>query len=170
MRNTWRTTKLAEKSRSIARTELGETSEKATASNKRGAWWWNQEVQEKLKNKRKAEKAWDTTRDDASKLAYKTARKEAKREVAKTRNKKYEKLYERLETRDGQKELFKIVKQRDGQSKDVQQVKVIKSNNEEMFVEEKKVKQRWKEYFEKLLNQENPRERRKRKTEKREGR
>ena len=33
-------------------------------------------------------------------------------------------------------------------------------------MEEKKVKQRWKEYFEKLLNQENPGEKRKMRTEK----
>ena len=32
-------------------------------------------------------------------------------------------------------------------------------------MEEEKVKQRWKEYFDNLLNQENPRERRKMKTE-----
>ena len=39
------------------------------------------EVQ-KLKDKKKAKKAWDTIRDDASKLAYKNARKKAKREVS----------------------------------------------------------------------------------------
>ena len=47
-------------------------------------------------------------------------------------------------------------------------VREMKSNNGEILVEETKVKQRWKEYFEKLLNQENPRERRKTRTEKRE--
>ena len=86
--------------------------------------------------------------------------------MAKARNKEYEKLYERLETRYSQNELFKIAKQIDRQSKDVQQVKVIKSNNGKVLVEETKVKQRWKEYFEKLLHQENPRERRKIRTEK----
>jgi hypothetical protein len=43
-------------------------------------------------------------------------------------------------------------------SKDVQQVKVIKNEKGEVLMEEKLVKQRWKEYFDKLLNQENPRE------------
>ena len=62
-------------------------------------------------------------------------------------------MYERLEKRDGQNELFKIAKQRDRQSKDVHQVKVIKSNYGEILLEEMKVKQRWKEYFEQLLIQ-----------------
>ena len=94
-------------------------------------------------------------RDDASKLAYKTAKKQAKREVAKARNKAYEELYEKLETKEGENELFKIAKQRNRQSKDVQQVRVIKSKTGEILIKEEKVKQRWKEYFYDLLNQEN---------------
>ena len=72
--------------------ELGEASGKVRSAGRRETWWWNQEVQEKLNDKRKAKKVWDTIRDDASKLAYKTARKQAKREVAKAKNKAYEKL------------------------------------------------------------------------------
>ena len=96
--------------RSIARRELGKTSGKLSTTGRRETWWWNQDVQEKLKNKKKAKKAWDTIRDDASKLAYKTARKQAKKEVAKTKNKSYEELYEELETKEGKNEVFKIAK------------------------------------------------------------
>ena len=69
----------------IARMELGKTSEKVSTAGRRETWWLNQEVQEKLKNKRKAKKVWDVNRDDASKLAYTTARKQAKREMAKAK-------------------------------------------------------------------------------------
>ena len=62
--------------------------------------------------------------------------------MAKARNKVYEKRYERLETRDRQNELFKIAKQRDRQSKDVHQVRMIESDNWEILMEETKVKQR----------------------------
>ena len=130
----------------IARMELGETSGKISTAGRRETWWWNQEVQEKLKDKRNAKKVWDTVRDDASKLAYKTARKQAKREVAKARNKAYEKLYKKQETKEGENEVFKIAKQKNRQSKDVQQVRVIKSKTGEILTEEKKGKQRWKEY------------------------
>ena len=74
---------------SIARMELGKTSGKDSTAGRRETWWWNQEVQVKLKDKRKAKKVWNTIRDDASKLAYKTAREQAKREVTKARNKAY---------------------------------------------------------------------------------
>ena len=65
-----------------------------------------------------------------------------------------------METKKGENEVFKIAKQRNRQSKDVQQVRVIKSKTGEILMEEEKVKQRWKEYFDNLLNQENPREKR----------
>ena len=81
------------------------------------------------------------------------------------KNKTYEELYEKLETKEGENELFKIAKQRNRQSNDVQQVRVIKSKTGEILMEEEKVKQRWKEYFNDLLNQENPRERREMRTE-----
>ena len=162
----WQT--IAEMIRSIARKELGETSGKVSTEGRQETWWWNQEVQEKLKEKKKAKKAWDTIRDDASKLAYKTAIKQAKKEVAKARNKAYEELYEKLETKEGENEVFKIAKQKNRQSKDVQQIRVIKSKTGEILMEEEKVKQRWKEYFDNLLNHENPRERRETRTEERE--
>ena len=111
---------------SIARRKLGETSGNVSTVGGRETWWWNQEVQEKLKDKKKAKKAWDTIRDDANKLAYKTARKQTKREVAKARNKVYEELYEKLDTKEGENGVLKIAKQRNRQSKDV--LRTSKSN------------------------------------------
>ena len=99
---------------------------KVSTAGRRETWWWNQEVQEKLKDKKKAKKAWDTIRDDASKLAYKTARNQAKREVTKARNKTYEELYEKLEIKERENEVFKIAKQR----KTKQGCSTSKSNQE----------------------------------------
>ena len=41
---------------SIARIELDETLGKVSTAGRRETWWWNQEVQEKLKDKRKAKR------------------------------------------------------------------------------------------------------------------
>ena len=49
-------------------------------------------------------------------------------------------------------ELFKITKQRDRQGKDVHQVRVINNKDGEILVEEQKVKRRWKEYYDDILN------------------
>ena len=63
-----------------------------------------------------------------------------------------------LETKEGVNGVFQIAKQRNKNGQDVQQV--VKSECGEVLVEDQRVQQRWKEYFEDLLNQENPRERR----------
>ena len=44
--------RIAEMVRSIARRELGKTSGKVSTAGRRETWWWNQEVQEKLKDKK----------------------------------------------------------------------------------------------------------------------
>ena len=86
---------------SIARMELGETSGKISTAGRRETWWWNQEVQEKLKGKRKAKKIWVPSEMMQASWPIKLQKKQTKREVAKERNKAYEELYEKLETKKG---------------------------------------------------------------------
>ena len=70
----------------------------------------------------------------------------------------YDDLYARLETKEGEKELYRLARQRDRAEKDVQHVRVIKDENGNVMVNSEAVLKRWKEYFEKLMNEENNRE------------
>ena len=67
----------------------------------------------------------------------------------------YDNLYERLETKEGKKELYRLARQRDRAGKDVQHVRVIKDENGNVMINPEAVLKRWKEYFEKLMNEEN---------------
>jgi len=50
----------------------------------RDTWWWSEDVQGAVKNKKEAFKSWQKVRHDASlKAVYKKAGKETKRVVAK---------------------------------------------------------------------------------------
>ena len=82
---------------------------------------------------------------------------DAKKMVAKARQERYQKLYNDMLTKKGQKDVFRIAKQRDVSSKDVQAVKMMKDEHERVITSEKEVKERRKEYFTKLLNEENER-------------
>ena len=53
-----------------------------------------------------------------------------------------------------------LARQRDRAGKDVQHVRVIKNENGNVMANSEAVLKRWKEYFEKLMNEENNRERR----------
>ena len=142
--------------RETAKTVLGVTS--CSGKPDKETWWWNKEVQESIKNKKEAKKVFDRTGQEAHWEEYVSRRKEAKREVAKAKEDAYKDLYAKLETKEGEKDLFRIAKQRDKASKDIQHVRVIKDATGELLTGESEVLERWKRYFESLMNTENPRE------------
>ena len=65
----------------------------------------------------------------------------------------YDNLYARLKTKEGEKVLYKLGRQRNRAGKDVQHVRVIKDENGNVMVNSELV-----EYFEKLMNEENNRD------------
>ena len=65
-----------------------------------------------------------------------------------------------METIEGEKELYRLARQRDRAGKDVQDVRVMKDENGNVMISSEAVLNRWKEYFEKLINEENDREQR----------
>ena len=66
----------------------------------------------------------------------------------------YDDLYARLETKEGEKEFYRLARQRERSGKDVQHVRVIKDENNNIMVNSEAVLKRWKEYFEKLIKEE----------------
>uniref|UniRef100_A0A3B3I9A4 ribonuclease H n=1 Tax=Oryzias latipes TaxID=8090 RepID=A0A3B3I9A4_ORYLA len=123
-------------------------------------WWWNEEVQECVQRKRLAKKKWDVERTEECRQEYKEAQRRVKREVAKAKQKAYDELYDRLDTKEGEKDLYRLARQRDRDGKDVLQIRVIKDRDGKVLTTQESVQKRWKEYFEELMNVENDRERR----------
>ncbi|KAK3552523.1 hypothetical protein QTP86_013248 [Hemibagrus guttatus] len=123
-------------------------------------WWWNEEVEDSIQRKRLAKKKWDMDRTEENRQEYKELQRRVKREVSKAKQKAYDELYTRLDTREGEKDLCRLARQRDRDGKDVQQVRVIKDRDGRVLTSEESVQRRWKEYFEELMNKENEREKR----------
>ena len=140
--------------------KTAETVQEVTFGKRKGdkeTWWWNEELQESIKKKKEAKKAWDKTRNENTKKIYKKKKSNAKKTVAMAKGRAYDNLYARLETKEGEKELYRLDRQRDRAGKDVQHVRVIKDKNGNVMVNSEAVLKRWKEYFEKLMNEENNR-------------
>ena len=155
--------KTAEMLRKTAETVLGVTFGKQKGD--RETWWYNEEVQQSIKEKKEAKQAWDKIRDENTKKIYKEKKNKAKKAVAMAKGHAYDHLYARLETKEGEKELYRLARQRDRAGKDVQHLRVIKDKNGNVMVNSEPVLKRWKEYFEKLMNEENDGEPRTEKTE-----
>ncbi|KAK3506363.1 hypothetical protein QTP70_000997 [Hemibagrus guttatus] len=149
----WETT--AEVIRETGRKVLGVSSGRRKEDKE--TWWWNEEVQDSIQRKRLAKKKWDMDRTEENRQEYKELQRRVKREVSKAKQKAYDELYTRLDTREGQKDLFRLARQRDQDGKDVQQVRVIKDRDGRVLTSEESVQRRWKEYFEELMNEENER-------------
>ncbi|KAK3574281.1 hypothetical protein QTP86_004366 [Hemibagrus guttatus] len=144
----WETT--AEVIRETGRKVLGVSSGRKKEDKE--TWWWNEEVQDSIQRKRLAKKKWDMDRTEENRQEYKELQRRVKREVSE--------LYTRLDTREGEKDLYRLARQRDRDGKDVQQVRVIKDRDGRVLTSEESVQRRWKEYFEELMNEENEREKR----------
>ena len=51
---------------------------------------------------------------------------------------------------------MRMAKERENNSKDIYQSKVIKYEEERVLVEDLKILERWREYYQKLMNEQNP--------------
>ena len=132
--------KTAEMLRKTAETVLGVTFGKQKGDKE--TWWWNEKIQKSIKEKKEAKKAWVKTRNENTKQIYKEKKSKAKKTVAMAKGSAYDDLYARLETKEGEKELYKLARQRDKAGKDVQHVRVIKDENSNVMVNSEAVLKR----------------------------
>ena len=110
-----------------------------------------------IKAKKVANKIWETSRRQEDKDTYRQANKVAKKAVAANKALAMKELYEELETPEGERKIFRIAKARDKASKDFSHMKQIKNEHGVILRDLDMIIGRWKGYFDKLLNEENPR-------------
>ncbi|XP_068243791.1 uncharacterized protein [Palaemon carinicauda] len=66
--------------------------------NDKELWWWNDEVQERVKNKKEAKKKAYLSGQEQDKANYKQEQKEAKRALAKAKAETLNEVYKEMET------------------------------------------------------------------------
>ena len=126
------------------------------------SWWWNEDVQQAVMEKKEAFKSWKLARleedgdHSQEEEEYRECNKKAKVAVAKAKEVAYEDLYKDLEE-NGASKLYKLAKTRKRRSLDIDQMKFVKDENGEILSEDDDIKKRWKEYFDMLLNTQNRR-------------
>ena len=76
---------------------------------------------------------------------YKVAKKAAKRAVSEARGRAYEDLYQRLNTKEGERDIYKMAKIRERKTRDVGEVKCIKDGVDQLLVKDEAIKRRWRE-------------------------
>ena len=97
--------------RHVAKEELGES--KGMVPLGKDNSWWNEEVKRTIKNKRMCYRNLSKNRDEASFDNYKLAKKDAKKVVNEVRAKVYQDIYERLDSKEGEKNIYRIARMRE---------------------------------------------------------
>jgi hypothetical protein len=81
------------------------------------------------------------------------AKKTAKRAVSEVRGQMYDGLYQRLCTKEEENDIYRMTKSRERKMRDIIQVKCIKNETERLLTKNEDIKNRWREYFDKLFNE-----------------
>ena len=72
--------------------------------------------------------------------------------MKKARAKVYQDLYERLDSKDGENDIYRIAWMKEKKTRDLSNIRCIKDHNHKVLVKDTNIKERWKEYFDKLFN------------------
>ena len=122
----------------------------------RETWWWNDEIERLIKEKKQTYKAWQASLLEADKRQYRIMNNRVKKEVAKAKEAAWRSWSDDLNTVEGRNKMFKLAQQMKRDKKDVLGANYIRDKDGNILVESDEVVGRWREYFDGLLNEENP--------------
>lgn len=117
-------------------------------------WWWNDEVSKVIAEKRRAFLVWRRSGLVTDRESYNRTKRNARRVISIAQASKREELAENLRTAEAKGKLFRVVKQMVKKNRDVVGSACIKNKEQKVLTEENEIKEVWKEYYEKLLNEE----------------
>jgi hypothetical protein len=120
----------------------------------RESWWWNEEVGKVIDAKRKLYKIWKKTKKEEDRILYCSAKRKAKRAVYIAQADEQKVFGEMLDSEEKKGTVSRLVKQIIGKNRDVIGAGCVKGSDGKLLTAEDDVKKRWKDYFEKLLNEE----------------
>jgi hypothetical protein len=123
--------------RKVASEEFGVT--KGGKRETKEIWWWNENVQNAIKEKKECFSRMHLDRSVDNVERYKVAKKTAKRAVSEARGQMYDGLYQQLGTKEGEKGIYKMAKSRERKTRDIIQVKCIKDATERLLTKDEDI-------------------------------
>ena len=86
----------------------------------KGTWWGNEDVQTYVQRKKIAKKKWDTEMTEERRQKHREMQRNMKVQVSRAKQRAYDNLYARLNSKEEETDLYRLVRQRDRDEKDVQ--------------------------------------------------
>ena len=123
-------------------------------THRRETWWWNDDVAEAVRNKQVLFRKWKNSGEANDRREYVAAKRASRRAVWEAKEKKCQELATELESEKGKKDFFKIAKQMAKERQEISGIACMKDDLGNIKFGED-VKEVWRAYMEKLLNEEN---------------
>ena len=125
----------------------GAWSDKGGRCDSKDTWWWNEDGQKAIKEKKECYKCLYHDRCANNIEKYKVTKRTAKQAVSEAKGWAYEDIYRRLSMKEGENDIYRMAMARDRKTRDFNQVKCIKDEREQLLVKEDEIRHRWQEYF-----------------------
>ncbi|KAK6764003.1 hypothetical protein RB195_024363 [Necator americanus] len=119
----------------------------------KATWFWNEEVQAAIREKSKY-KLWWRTRQPEDRDAYLAAKREAKKAVSKANSDCYKAVYDMLDTGEGERSVYRLVRARHRSTLDMEHTKIVKGADGVVLRRSSQILERWRDYYNHLCNEE----------------
>ncbi|KAK6757914.1 hypothetical protein RB195_015625 [Necator americanus] len=113
-------------------------------------WFWNEEVQAAIREKKSKYKLWWRTRQPEDRGAYLAAKRKAKE----AKSDRYKAVYDMLDTREGERAVYRLVRARHRSTLDMEHTKIVKGADGAVLRRSGQILERWREYYNHLCNEE----------------
>lgn len=126
---------------------------KRSPKNKRSPWWCD-EVKEAVKLKKAAYKSWIKSKNEQDYVKYRLQRRECNRIVKKAKQDSWERFGQSLaeNERTASRKFYKLVRSIRKKDENYNPTEIINDKNGKPLTDPSEAIERWKEYFEELLN------------------
>ena len=122
-------------------------------------WWWNEEISEVCDEKKEAFKVYKksvgTSDECRLRREYNVVKNKTKKMVSAAKRKQRKEFVDNINDKSSKENIFRAAQQMVKKNEDVTSINCMKNASGEIVVGEENLIEVWKEYMEKLLNEEN---------------
>ncbi|KAK6751399.1 hypothetical protein RB195_003033 [Necator americanus] len=100
-----------------------------------------------IREKKSKYKLWWRTRQPEDRGAYLAAKREAKKAVSKAKSHRYKAVHDMLDTREGERAVYRLVRARHRSTLDMEHTKIVKGADGAVLRRSGQILERWREYY-----------------------
>ncbi|KAK6760556.1 hypothetical protein RB195_021861 [Necator americanus] len=118
--------------------------------------WWNLKDRKEaaIREKKSKYKLWCRTRQPKDRGAYLAGKREAKKAVSKAKSDRYKAVYDMLDTREGERAVYRLVRARHRSTLVMEHTKIVKGADGAVLHHSGQILKKWREYYNHLCNEE----------------